>query len=209
VRRLVIVLGLLGVLGVLLVLVSPATAAADRGTPGAGGANAPRDGGNGPTGTVLSGAALTGSLLPPPVICAGTCGDGGGGDGGGGTGGGGGGGGSGGGGGGGGGGSDGSNGCWQETWWSDHGIPYGAYTHHYVVVQWCKSSGMITMIEIVQHGCDTSGFASCSTGPAYLTAGGVGFGWAMFEGHANISSTIPRMLGWNFTDVVSGSVAPG
>jgi hypothetical protein len=107
------------------------------------------------------------------------------------------------------GGGGGSTGCWQETWWSDRGVTYVASIHHYIVMQWCKQQGTITWISIYRHGCDSSGFAHCSTGPAFITAGGVGYGWAEFEGHAQVWTTLPRSWGWNFTDVVSGSIAPG
>ncbi len=107
------------------------------------------------------------------------------------------------------GGGGGSSGCWQETWRQDRGFDYFNHIHHYVVAQWCKSNGTITSFAIVEHSCDTSGFVSCTPGPAFLTGGGVGWGWVTFEAHANVGITVPKALGYNLTDVFSGSIAPG
>ena len=135
-------------------------------------------------GLIAPGAALAapGKPLPPTVICGPTSCDGGG---------------------------AGSTGCWQSEWWSNRGIDYFSSIHHYIVAQWCKSSGTITSFSIVQHGCDSSGFASCSTGPAFVTGGGVGAGWVSFEGHANVGVTIPKALGYNLTDIVYGYISTG
>jgi len=55
---------------------------------------------------------------------------------------------------------------------------------HYLVVSYCKVNGWITSISIAAHGCDTSGIASCSAGPAWQTGGGAGTGYATFEAKA-------------------------
>jgi hypothetical protein len=132
----------------------------------------------------VPGAALAGSgkqVPPPPVACGGPC-DGGGG---------------------------GSTGCWQYEWWSSGGIQYYSYFKHYLVASWCKSNGTITSLNVVVHGCDTSGFGACSTGPWWTTDGGVGYGWWSFEAHANVSTTLAKLFGYNFTDVMTGSVPAG
>ena len=82
------------------------------------------------------------------------------------------------------GGGGGWTGCTQATASDASGIPYLAYYRHYLVVSYCKQAGVITRIEIAAHGCDWQGTAYCSTGPAWLTGGGVGDGYATFTGHA-------------------------
>ena len=106
-------------------------------------------------------------------------------------------------------GGGGSTGCWQASWWRDRGIQYVDYSHHVVVAQWCKSNGIVTSFQITQHYCNVSGFVQCSVGPAYLTGGGVGFGWVTFVGFANVQTTPGRLAGWSLTDEVDGSIAPG
>lgn len=102
-----------------------------------------------------------------------------------------------------------TTGCWQQQSWTDGGFDYLDHYHHYVVLQWCKYNGVITSIGIAQHGCDTSGFVSCSVGPGWITSGGIGYGSATFEAHAQVAFTPARFFGYNFTSVVSGSVPPG
>jgi hypothetical protein len=82
------------------------------------------------------------------------------------------------------GGGGGWTGCTQTTESDSSGIPYLAYYRHYLVVSYCKQAGVITSAEIVAHGCDWQGTAYCSTGPAWLTGGGAGYGYATFTGHA-------------------------
>jgi hypothetical protein len=60
-----------------------------------------------------------------------------------------------------------------------------ASVDHYLIVNYCKQNGWITSISIAVHGCDAHGLVSCSTGPAWMTSGGVGWGFASFEAHAN------------------------
>ena len=107
------------------------------------------------------------------------------------------------------GGGVGSSGCWSQLWWSNRGLPYLSSIHHYVIVNWCKSFGRITSFSIGTHGCDTSGFVVCQPAEAFLTSGGVGQGYATFEAHANYGLTLPKALGYNLTDIVYGSIAPG
>lgn len=78
---------------------------------------------------------------------------------------------------------------------------------HYVYVSYCKRSGIITSISIVAHGCDTSGLMLCSTGPAWVSGGGVGSGWATVEAHANWR-TIPTAY-FSSTDVLVLTIPTG
>ena len=82
------------------------------------------------------------------------------------------------------GGGGGWTGCTQTEASDSSGIPYVAYYRHYLVVSYCKHAGVITSVDIAAHGCDWQGTAYCSTGPAWLTGGGVGYGYATFTGHA-------------------------
>jgi hypothetical protein len=100
-------------------------------------------------------AAAT-AAKPPPVICGTSC-DGGGG---------------------------GWSGCTQATASDSRGIPWIAHIRHYLVVNYCKSNGWITSLSIAAHGCDYEGTVYCSAGPAWITSGGVGAGWASVTGHA-------------------------
>ncbi len=78
---------------------------------------------------------------------------------------------------------------------------------HFLVVHYCKVNGRITSIGIVAHGCDTNGLVACSTGPAWLTGGGVGSSSASFEAHATWHIT---PLGvYNGTDVLTLTVPTG
>jgi hypothetical protein len=60
-----------------------------------------------------------------------------------------------------------------------------ASVDHYLIVNYCKNNGWITSVSIAVHGCDARGIVSCSVGPAWMTGGGVGWGYASFEAHAN------------------------
>jgi hypothetical protein len=97
------------------------------------------------------------SAKAPPVICGGVCDGGGGG---------------------------GYTGCTQQTASHSGNLWPVASVNHYLVVSYCKVNGLITSISIAAHGCDTSGIASCSTGPAWQTGGGVGTGYASFTAKA-------------------------
>jgi hypothetical protein len=136
---------------------------------------------------VLLGLVLAAALAVPgvaaaqnqPVICA-TCGD---------TG-------------------TGWTGCAQITTSESGGVPYVAHWRHYLVVDFCKVSGTITSLGIVAHGCDTQGFASCDTGPAWLSSGGVGYGWASFEAHATYSGSLAGSP-FNSVSVLHADIAIG
>jgi hypothetical protein len=84
----------------------------------------------------------------------------------------------------GGGGGGGWTGCTQQTAADSNGIRFLSYYRHYLVVSYCKNRGVITSLGIAAHGCDFEGTAVCSAGPAWLTGGGVGYGFATFTGHA-------------------------
>ena len=107
-------------------------------------------------GTLLAFAG-TAAAKAPPVICGGAPCDGGGG---------------------------GWTGCTLQTESDSGGIPFVARYRHYLVVSYCKRYGIITSLSIEGHGCDTSGFVICSPGPAWLTGGGVGYGYATFTAKA-------------------------
>jgi hypothetical protein len=106
---------------------------------------------------IPAGAAAAGGGQPPGVICGTAC-DGGGG---------------------------GWTGCTQTDVSHSASVWPFASLRHYLIVSYCKRNGTITSISIAAHGCDTSGVASCSAGPAWLTGGGAGYGYATFEAHAN------------------------
>jgi hypothetical protein len=101
-------------------------------------------------------AASATAKAPPPVICGGVCDSGG----------------------------NGWTGCTQQEASHTGNLWPIAYVKHYLVVSYCKVNGWITSISIAAHGCDTSGIASCSAGPAWQTGGGVGAGYATFEAKA-------------------------
>jgi hypothetical protein len=84
-----------------------------------------------------------------------------------------------------GGGTGGWTGCTSQR--ADHSASVWllASVDHYLIVNYCKRNGWITSVSIAVHGCDARGIASCSTGPAWMTGGGVGWGYATFEAHAN------------------------
>jgi hypothetical protein len=99
-------------------------------------------------------------------------------------------------------------GCVQVTAQESGGVSYVAHWRHYLVVNFCKVRGTITSLGIVAHGCDTEGFANCSTGPAWVTSGGVGAGWASLEGRATYSGTIAGSP-FNSTSVVHVDIPIG
>jgi hypothetical protein len=106
----------------------------------------------------LAGPAAVAAKSPPPVVCGGVCDGGGGG---------------------------GWSGCTSQTASESFGVPWITYVRHYLVVSYCKVNGWITSISIAAHGCDTTGIASCTAGPAWQTGGGVGAGYATFEAKAS------------------------
>jgi hypothetical protein len=120
-------------------------------------------------------AAATAQVGPPPVICGTAC-DGGG---------------------------SGWTGCTTVTGNDQGGVPGIAYWHHYLIVYYCKVRGLITKLSIVAHGCDTSGFAFCNLGPAWVSSGGAGAGWAYLEGRAYYGTTVNRLTGLSYTSVAN------
>jgi hypothetical protein len=82
------------------------------------------------------------------------------------------------------GGGGGWSGCTQVTAEDHNGIRWLSYYRHYLIVNYCKSNGLITSASIVAHGCDFEGVMGCTTGPAWLESGGVGTGWAVYTGRA-------------------------
>jgi hypothetical protein len=78
---------------------------------------------------------------------------------------------------------------------------------HFVVVHYCKLNGRITSLSIVAHGCDTNGLVACSTGPAWVSGGGVGASSATIEAHATWHVT-PLPI-YNGTDVVTLTIPTG
>ena len=67
---------------------------------------------------------------------------------------------------------------------------------------------MISSASIAAHGCDYEGVIVCSTGPAWLTSGGVGTGWATFTGHATYIGAIAGVP-WAGTSTISVNIALG
>lgn len=100
------------------------------------------------------------------------------------------------------GGGGGWTGCTTVTGEESGGVWGIAGWHHYLSVYYCKDQGLITQLSIVVHGCDTSGFAFCHLGPAWVYSGGVGTGWAYVQGHAYYGTTINRVTGLSYTSVV-------
>ena len=101
-----------------------------------------------------------------------------------------------------GGGGGGWTGCTTAVGEESGGVWGIAGWHHYLHVYYCKVGGFITELSITVHGCDTSGFAFCSLGPAWVYSGGVGTGWAYVQGHAYYGTTINRVTGLSYTSVV-------
>ena len=105
------------------------------------------------------------------------------------------------------GGGGGWTGCTQAVASRSASVWLVASIKHYLIVNYCKRSGTITSISIAAHGCDTSGVASCAVGPAWQSGGGVGYGYATFEAHANwLLYTSPY---YNSTDVLYLTVPVG
>ena len=100
------------------------------------------------------------------------------------------------------GGGGGWTGCTTVTGEESGGVWGIAGWHHYLSVYYCKVQGLITQLSIIVHGCDTSGFAFCNVGPAWVYSGGVGTGWAYVQGHAYYGTTINRVTGLSYTSVV-------
>ena len=100
------------------------------------------------------------------------------------------------------GGGGGWTGCTTATGDDSGGVWGIAGWHHYLDVYYCKVNGLITQLSITAHGCDTSGFAFCNVGPAWIFDGGVGTGWAYLQGHAYYGTTINRVTGLSYTSVV-------
>jgi hypothetical protein len=117
---------------------------------------------------------------PPPMICGTAC-DGGGG---------------------------GWTGCTQTTASDSQGFRYVSWYRHYLIVNYCKVGGWITSASIAAHGCDVEGVIVCSTGPAWLTSGGVGTGWATFTGHATYVGAIFGVP-WAGTSTVTVNIPLG
>ncbi len=105
------------------------------------------------------------------------------------------------------GGGGGWTGCTTQTAARSVGISYVATITHYLVVTYCKLYGRITSLSILAHGCDTGGLVACSTGPAWVTSGGVGQTYANLEAHASWHVT-PLAL-YTGTDVITLSVPSG
>jgi hypothetical protein len=78
---------------------------------------------------------------------------------------------------------------------------------HVLVVNFCKSNGIITSWSIAAHYCDVGGFASCTPTVAWLTGGGRGATYATFEAHATWSVS-PAGI-YNNTDVLNLTVPTG
>jgi hypothetical protein len=100
------------------------------------------------------------------------------------------------------GGGGGWTGCTTAVGEESGGVWGIAGWHHYLHVYYCKVGGLITQLSITVHGCDTSGFAFCSLGPAWVYSGGEGTGWAYVQGHAYYGTTINRVTGLSYTSVV-------
>ena len=125
-------------------------------------------------------AVATAKAPPPPVICGGVCDSGG----------------------------TGWTGCTSQSASDAQGIRWVSWFRHYLVVSYCKVNGVITSASIAAHGCDYEGVIVCSTGPAWLTSGGVGTGWATFTGHATYIGAIAGVP-WAGTSTISVNIALG
>jgi hypothetical protein len=127
---------------------------------------------------VLVSPAAGAAAKTPPVICGTAC-DGGGG---------------------------GWTGCTSAEGVDWSGVPYISNFHHHLLLNYCKRNGIITALNIV-HYCTVDGPVVCSTGPAWLTGGGVGSGYATATGVATYvgglygvpwagTSTVNVTIGW-------------
>lgn len=126
-------------------------------------------------------AAAAAQKAPPPLVICGTACDGGGG---------------------------GWSGCTQASASDSGGVRYVAGYRHVLVVSYCKRYGIITSLSIAAHYCEATGFIGCSTGPAWLTGGGVGSGYATFTGRATWTGTIAGAP-YNSTSVVDLTIPWG
>jgi hypothetical protein len=102
----------------------------------------------------------------PQVVCGGSCGNGG---------------------------TGGWTGCDQKTVERSANVGV-ASVRHYLVVHYCKNNGWITQLSIVAHGCTSGGLVTCNTGPAYVSSGGVGSGWATVTGSAGWTVLLPPFI---------------
>jgi hypothetical protein len=84
-------------------------------------------------------------------------------------------------------------GCTSQTASHSANLSLLASVRHFLVVNYCKQSGTITSVSFA-HGCDAGGLVSCSTGAAWQTGGGVGYGYATFEAHASWLVHLPPFL---------------
>jgi hypothetical protein len=98
-------------------------------------------------------------------------------------------------------------GCTSIT--ADHSFsfPLIASVRHFLVVNYCKSYGIITSVSIAAHGCDVGGLMTCRPTVAWLTGGGTGSSSATFEAHATWSVTALQL--YNNTDVLTLTVPAG
>jgi hypothetical protein len=99
-------------------------------------------------------------------------------------------------------------GCTSQTASDSQGIRWISWYRHYLVVSYCKVNGVITSASIAAHGCDYEGVILCSTGPAWLSSGGVGTGWATFTGHATFIGALAGVP-WAGTSTVSINIPLG
>jgi hypothetical protein len=79
--------------------------------------------------------------------------------------------------------------------------------NHVLIVNYCKTFGVITSISITAHYCDVGGLASCTPTVAFLTGGGRGSTWATFEAHA--TWTVTPLGVYNNTDILNLTVPTG
>lgn len=106
------------------------------------------------------------------------------------------------------GGGGGWSGCTQATASDSGGIPWIAHYNHYLVVSYCKSYGVITSAAIVAHGCSVDGAVYCSAGPAWLTGGGAGYGYATYTGKATWVGAV-NGVPWSSTSTVDLTIPWG
>jgi hypothetical protein len=105
-------------------------------------------------------------------------------------------------------GGSGWTGCSSATASDSQGFRWVSWYRHYLVVNYCKVNGLITSASIAAHGCDYEGVIVCSTGPAWLTSGGVGTGWASFTGHATYIGAIAGVP-WAGTSTINVNIPLG
>jgi hypothetical protein len=98
-------------------------------------------------------------------------------------------------------------GCLDQRAAHSASVSVVASISHFLIVHYCKVAGRITSLSILAHGCDTNGLVACSTGPAWVSGGGVGSTWASFEAHASWHVT-PLGI-YNGTDVLRLGVPTG